>query len=321
MVISVVEDTQRGLYTFEVTPTMDEELKTLLKRQRYRIVGTHSAVKLCHWLRKSLLEDRFCYKQKFYGIKSHRCLQMTPSVTACTQKCLFCWRPTQYTEPHLSEYDSPEFIVDESIKAQNVLLAGYFGLPERVSAKKLKEACEPTNVAISLAGEPTLYPELSGLVTEYKKRGMTTFLVTNGTNPEVLSNMELPWNLYLTLAAPTESIYKKLCHPQNHGWEKIMETVTLFPELKTQRVIRLTLVKGFNLTDPERYAELIETASPDYVEAKAYMYVGYSRYRMSIENMPSFDDIMEFARDIEKASSYQISDFQKASRVVLLKRE
>jgi wyosine [tRNA(Phe)-imidazoG37] synthetase (radical SAM superfamily) len=42
---------------------------------------------------------------------------------------------------------------------------------------------------------------------------------------------------------------------------------------------------------------------------------------MSIENMPSFDHIMEFAHHIEKASSYQISDFQKASRVVLLKRE
>lgn len=277
-------------------------------------------MKLCHWLRKSLLEDRYCYKQKFYGIKSHRCLQMTPSVTACTQKCLFCWRPTQYTEPHLPVYDAPETIVEESIKAQKVLLTGYFGLPERVSAKKLKEAVEPTNVAISLAGEPTLYPELSALIAAYKKRGMTTFLVTNGTNPEVLKTMELPWNLYLTLAAPTETIYKKLCHPQTDGWKKILESVDLFPELKTQRVIRLTLVKGFNLTDPQGYSRLLEKASPDFVEAKAYMYVGYSRYRMEIDNMPSFEEIMDFACDLEKYSSYTISDSQKASRVVLLKR-
>jgi tRNA wybutosine-synthesizing protein 1 len=299
---------------------MHEELKTLLKRQRYRIVGTHSAVKLCHWLRKSLLEDRFCYKQKFYGIKSHRCLQMTPSVTACTQKCLFCWRPTQYTESHIPVYDSPSAIVEESIKAQNVLLAGYFGLPDRVSAKKLKEALTPTNVAISLAGEPTLYPELSTLIKEYKKRGMTTFLVTNGTNPEVLETMELPWNLYLTLAAPTKDIYKRLCHPQIDGWEKILESVALFPELKTQRVIRLTLVNHFNLQTPEAYARLIEKASPDFVEAKAYMYVGYSRYRMEICNMPSFEDILNFSRKIENYSSYVISDSQKASRVVLLTR-
>lgn len=299
---------------------MHPELKTLLKRQKYRIVGNHSAVKLCHWLRRSLLEDRFCYKQKFYGIKSHRCLQMTPSVTACTQKCLFCWRPTQFTETQLREYDPPDFIVEESLKAQKVLLTGYFGLPDRVSAAKLKEALTPTNVAISLAGEPTLYPALSDLITEYKKRGMTTFLVTNGTSPEVLETLELPWNLYLTLAAPTESIYKKLCHPQINGWEKILKSVHLFSALPTQRVIRLTLVKEFNLTNPQGYARLIEKAAPDFVEAKAYMYVGYSRYRMTIDNMPSFEDIMDFARAIEVNSSYTISDFQKASRVVLLKR-
>lgn len=149
---------------------------------------------------------------------------------------------------------------------------------------------------------------------------MTTFLVTNGTTPEVLETLELPWNLYLTLAAPTESIYKKVCHPQIKGWKNILKSVHLFSTLQTQRVIRLTLVKGFNLTNPEGYTHLIEKAAPDFVEAKAYMYVGYSRYRMSIDNMPSFEDIMEFARKIEAHSSYTISDSQKASRVVLLKR-
>lgn len=300
---------------------MHDDLKELLKRQRYRIVGDHSAVKLCHWLRRSLLENRFCYKQKFYGIKSHRCLQMTPSVTACTQKCLFCWRPVQFTETELTKYDAPDFIVEESLNAQKVLLTGYLGLPDRVPAEKLKEALSPTNVAISLAGEPTLYPELSELIKAYKKRGMTTFLVTNGTNPEVLKTLELPWNLYLTLAAPTEDIYRRLCHPQIRGWDKIMESITLFSELETQRVIRLTLVKDFNLQNPEEYAALIEKASPDFVEAKAYMYVGYSRYRMSIDNMPSFQEILDFSHQLEKYSSYRVSDSQKESRVVLLKKE
>jgi wyosine [tRNA(Phe)-imidazoG37] synthetase (radical SAM superfamily) len=29
---------------------------------------------------------------EFYGIRSHRCLQMTPVVDQCTHNCLFCWR-------------------------------------------------------------------------------------------------------------------------------------------------------------------------------------------------------------------------------------
>jgi tRNA wybutosine-synthesizing protein 1 len=299
---------------------MDAEMRKLLKKQHYRIVGNHSAVKLCHWLKRSLLEDRFCYKQQFYGIKSHRCVQMTPAVTACTQKCVFCWRPTQYTDSVMKEWDDPESIVEKSVQAQRTLLSGYFGLPERVSAKKLKEALEPRNVAISLAGEPTMYPQLSELVRLYKEGGMTTFLVTNGTNPDVLETMELPWNLYLTLAAPNEKVYKRVCHPQIEGWERIMRTVDVFSGLDTQRVIRLTLVKGMNMMEPEKYGEMIERASPDFVEAKAYMYVGFSRYRMTMENMPSFEDIEEFSKEIERYCSYRISDFQRASRVVLLKK-
>ena len=59
-----------------------EELRSVYRRQGYRLVGNHSAVKTCHWARKSLSTGgrENCYKQKFYGVPSHRCLQMTPSL-------------------------------------------------------------------------------------------------------------------------------------------------------------------------------------------------------------------------------------------------
>jgi tRNA wybutosine-synthesizing protein 1 len=61
-----------------------------LEKQQYRIVGGTGAVKLCHWMRQKLIHGRACYKEEFYGIDSHRCLQMTPSVNICNFKCLFC---------------------------------------------------------------------------------------------------------------------------------------------------------------------------------------------------------------------------------------
>ncbi|MCK4310864.1 MAG: 4-demethylwyosine synthase TYW1, partial [Methanomicrobia archaeon] len=289
------------------------------RKQRYKIVGEHSAVKLCHWLKKSLMEDRVCYKQKFYGIKSHRCLQMTPAVISCTHKCLFCWRPTQHTVSTIENPDSPEFIVEKSIEAQKELLSGYRGVLDRVNKEKLKEATTPNNVAISLAGEPTMYPLLSDLIDEYKKRNFTTFLVTNGTNPDVLENISLPWNLYVTIPAPNKEVYEKLCIPQiPDGWERIMETLELFPSLDTKKVTRLTLVRGYNLKKPEEYAKLIEKASPEYVEAKAYMFVGFSRLRLTIEAMPSFSEIMRFAQQLEEMTNYKIKDASEDSRVVLL---
>src|SRR5438132_1140238 len=69
---------------------MDPEKQEVLERQGYRIVGEHSGVKLCHWTKASLTKGVGCYKQTFYGIESHRCLQMTPAVDACNLACQFC---------------------------------------------------------------------------------------------------------------------------------------------------------------------------------------------------------------------------------------
>ena len=35
-----------------------------------------------------------CYKAQFYGIESHRCVQMTD--LRCNQQCLFCWRSFEH---------------------------------------------------------------------------------------------------------------------------------------------------------------------------------------------------------------------------------
>lgn len=181
---------------------------------------------------------------------------------------------------------------------------------------------EPRHVACSLTGEPTLYPRLSEFFEECHKRGMTTFLVTNGTNPEAIENMDvLPTQLYVTVAAPNEEIYKKLCVPLvAKGWEKLNETLELLPSLDTRTVIRHTLVKGWNLGYEKEYAKLIEKAEPWFIEPKGYMYVGYSRQRMSMENMPSHEEIKEFAQKLAELTGYKIEAEREDSRVVLLGR-
>ncbi len=299
---------------------MDEETKRILKKQGYAIVGNHSAVKLCHWLRESLLRNRFCYKQQFYGIKSHRCLQMSPAVNNCTQNCLFCWRYQPFKEVYLKEVDDPEFIVEESIRQQRRLIVGYKGDP-RVSREKWEEAMNPKHAAISLIGEPTLYPRLGELIEEYHKRGFTTFLVTNGTMPEVIENLDpLPTQLYVTVAAPNEEIYKKLLVPLiKNGWERLKKTLEILPSLDTRKVIRHTLVKGWNMEGyEEEYAKLDGIAEPDFIEPKAYVFVGYSRERLTIDNMPSMDEIRDFAHKLAELTGYYYRDEKEDSRVVLL---
>jgi len=298
---------------------MKPEVKKLLENQQYRIIGDNSAVKICTWTKKSLRDEDFCYKEKFYGIKSHLCCQIAPSVNFCQQSCIFCWRPIEHTEGiKLKEFDNPKDIIKGVIEGQRNLLSGFGGY-EKVNKKKLREAQNPKQFAISLAGEPTLYPKLSELINELNKIG-TTFVVSNGLNPEVLKKIK-PTQLYVSLDAPNEEIYKKVCRPSVKGaWKKLMKTLSLLKKIK-RSCIRITLVKGLNMFYPEQYAALIKKAQPMFLEIKAYMFVGYSRQRLDIKNMPRHPEIKEFAKKITKFSNYKIIDEKKESRVVLLMKK
>jgi len=293
-----------------------------LEKKGYRFVGSkkHAAAKVCHWTKKSIMDDGVCYKEKFYGIESHRCLQMSPSIPFCHHKCLFCWRDISITSTTWEEdFDDPGEIIDECINAQRKLLVGYFGNPG-ANQKKISEAQDPTNAAISLAGEPLLYPSINQLLEEYIKRNFTTFLVSNGLSPGKLGKMNPePTQLYLSLDAPNPEIYKKICDPQvKNGWENLNQSLDLLSSFNCRTVIRMTSIAGYNMTHPEEYARIIERSDPDFVEIKAYMYVGSSRDRLTFDNMPRSKDLESFAQEIAGLCGREIVNESSESRVVLL---
>lgn len=250
---------------------------------------------------------------------------MTPALLFCNQRCSWCWRDINHTLPEWQgEIDDPIKIVEDCIKEHTKYLHGFGGNKKRVE-KKYQESLKPLHFAISLAGEPTLYPRLDELIRYVHSKGMTTFLVTNGTNPAALKNLisknSEPTQLYLTLPAPDKETYIKVCNPIiKDGWEKILDSLKIVSKFK-RNVLRLTLAKNINMIKPQKYGELIAKHAPLYVELKAYMWVGYSRDRNAIENMPKHEDIIIFAEEILKvAKEYKIIDEKKESRVVLLSK-
>jgi len=298
-----------------------------LERSGYRFVGghKHGAVKICHWTRKSLLDRGVCYKEQFYGrelgVRSHRCLQLTPSLPFCDHRCVFCWRNIDVTYPSwVGGVDGPAEILSGAIQAQRQLLSGFKGNPN-TNMQKWTEAQEPKHCAISLAGEPTIYPEVSGLIEECRRRGMTSFLVTNGLHPEVLRDITEPTQLYISVVAPDGETYETVCRPQvRDGWRRLNESLESMPSFSCRKVIRFTLVKGLNLKDAVGYVKLIERAKCDYIEAKAYVHVGFARARLSLGNMPSHAEIRDFAMELVREGGYEVVDESEPSRVVLLKR-
>lgn len=291
------------------------------RRQGYVRIGNHSSVKLCHWLREKLINNRPCYKEQFYGISCHRCLQMSTADDLCNQKCLFCWRYQHWSDEANKLTDDPQMILDDSIKAQRELITGFKG-DERTDMKLWKEANEPNQVAISLTGEPMLYSRLGDFISLCRERGMSTFLVTNGTLTKSMENLSTyPTQFYITAAAPDKETYEKLCVPRSPKlWDRFNESLELFSKMNCRRVIRLTLVDGWNMDNIDGYASIIDKARPDFVEVKGYVFVGDSRRRMTNQNMPSHDSITEFSRAICEATGFKKEAEVPGSRVVLLGR-
>ena len=311
--------------------TLPDKLLQQYRKQHYSIVGNHSAVKTCHWTRRSLNTNtqEHCYKQRFYGIPCHRCIQMTPTLGHCNQTCQFCWRATPETigtnwnqTATIQNPDTPESIVEGSIQAHRKALMGFGGNPN-VTKQTLKEALDPIHAAISLEGEPTLYPQLGELVQAYKDHDFkSVFIVTNGINPQVLSNLETePTQLYISVCAPDEETYKKTCRPLiPNAWQRLNQTLELLDSFSCPTVLRHTLVPKLNMHNPEGYAKLADKSNATYLEPKAAMSVGYARQRFTYQEMAWHKDIQKFAEQIAKASSYSIIDEQWQSSIVLLSR-
>jgi tRNA wybutosine-synthesizing protein 1 len=219
--------------------------------------------------------------------------------------------------------DDPEVLVEESIRVHRQVVAGFKGNPS-ADQKMVEEAMKPRHAAISLAGEPTLHPRLGELIKEYHKRGLTTFLVTHGTRPDVLRNLETePTQLYVSMEAWDKKSYEYFNRPLvPRAWELFQETIELVRSFNSPVTYRITLVKGFNDHEEalKRFAEFISKGYPHYVEVKAYMYLGVSRERLSLSSMPSHLEVREFAKRLSEIVGYELLSESVPSRVVLLSR-
>ncbi|MCX8197425.1 MAG: 4-demethylwyosine synthase TYW1 [Candidatus Micrarchaeota archaeon] len=315
----------------EKNKSIPDEVLRILLRQKYHIAGEHSAAKICHWTHSVLTGGIGCYKSKFYGIASHRCIQCTPVLLFCNHACVFCWRIMPEKSLKFEDmpakhfkWDEPEKIADWIVEAQKSIISGYGGNP-KVDKRRYEEALNPLHVALSLTGEPVIYPHLERLIEEFHKRKMTTFLVTNGTFPERIEKWKTyPTQLYVSMVAPNEEVYRKAIRPKSPMlWRKYLKMLELMPKIsqKTRTVLRMTLTRGVNDSDLEGYARQIMVAQPHYVEVKSMVYVGGARLPqrgLSLSSMLTIEEVEKIAQQLAQMTGYIISDKHELSRVVLL---
>ncbi len=285
----------------EIPEQLTQRAKEKLTKQQYRVIGSHTVVKTCGWTKNMIRGIGGCYKLKFYGIMSHQCMQMSPSVS-CANRCTFCWR--DYKSPVSKEWkwkiDEPEMILNESIIQHHKLLTG-FNHGYKAKQNMYEKSKEVKHVALSLTGEPIHYPRINELIEKFDKKGISTFLVTNAQYPECIKKLRPVTQLYISLDAPTKELLKKIDQPIFADyWERLKESLKAMSEKKQRTCIRLTLIKNYNITNLKEYAELIKIGNPDFVEIKSYMHVGASKERHKREDMPEMKEVKEFTSELLK---------------------
>ncbi len=210
---------------------------------------------------------------------------------------------------------------DEIIKLFNLALT----TPDEIMQVH-GEAMNPNHAAISLDGEPLLYPKIGGLVEEFRNRNMTSFIVTNGTLPEMIESLNsLPSQLYITLPAPNETVYKKVCRPMiKNGWGKILDTLDLVESLSCRSLVRITAVKNLNLSENyiKDYIKLIDKANPNFFEIKGFTLQAKAlmiNERLKSDKklqyyFPEYEYLEELALKFEEIGNFPLIYTNKASR-------
>ncbi|XP_059634575.1 S-adenosyl-L-methionine-dependent tRNA 4-demethylwyosine synthase [Cornus florida] len=303
-----------------VTPV----IRTSLEKQGYKIIGSHSGVKLCRWTKSQLRGRGGCYKHSFYGIESHRCMETTPSL-ACANKCVFCWR--HHTNPVGKSWrwkmDDPLDIVNSAIDLHTKMIRQMKGVPG-VKQERLSEGLSPRHCALSLVGEPIMYPEINSLVDELHRRRISTFLVTNAQFPEKIKMLKPITQLYVSVDAATKDSLKAIDRPLfGDFWERFIDSLTALREKQQRTVYRLTLVKGWNTEDIDAYFSLFDIGTPDFVEIKGVTYCGTSATsKLTMENVPWHADVKAFSEALAQKSKgeYEVACEHVHSCCVLLAR-
>ncbi|OAX81647.1 hypothetical protein ACJ72_04014 [Emergomyces africanus] len=313
----------------EMVP-MSSPTYAALTKQGYTIVGSHSGVKICRWTKSALRGRGSCYKNSFYGIKSHLCMETTPSLS-CSNKCVFCWR--HGTNPVGTTWrwkvDPPDLIFDGVKAGHYKKIRMLRGVPG-VRAERFAEAMRIRHCALSLVGEPIFYPHINEFLALLHNEHISSFLVCNAQHPDELAALHRVTQLYVSIDASNRDSLRKIDRPLHRDfWERFQRCLDILREKRylQRTVYRLTLVKGFNVDEETAgYADLVEKGLPCFVEVKGVTFCGTSTSAsagLTMQNVPFYEEVVTFvvalnAELARRGLEYGIAAEHKHSCCVLL---
>ncbi|KAF3847345.1 hypothetical protein F7725_020373 [Dissostichus mawsoni] len=298
-----------------ITPALREALT----KQGYKLIGSHSGVKLCRWTKSMLRGRGGCYKHTFYGIESHRCMETTPSL-ACANKCVFCWRHN--TNPVGTEWrwkmDPAEKILEDALEKHQTMIRQFRGVPG-VKPERYEEGLAVKHCALSLVGEPIMYPEINTFIRLLHTHHISSFLVTNAQFPEEIRSLVPVTQLYVSVDASTKDSLKRIDRPLfKDFWPRFLDSLRALGE-KTEDGVQADAVKAWNVEEMQAYSEL-SLGQPDFIEVKGVTYCGDSpASTLTMANVPWHQEVVTFVQELaDMLPQYEIACEHEHSNCLLI---
>lgn len=231
---------------------------------------------------------------------------MTKLVAEPCLHCLqgvFCWR--HHKNPVGKEWrwktDPPDMIVEEAVKTHVQMIKEAKGIPG-VRMDRWNEAQTVRHCALSLVGEPIMYPRIDELLGDLHNRKISTFLVTNGQHPAAIEGLRPITQLYVSVDAPTQESLIEIDRPLfQDAWDRLKQSLSSLKDKGQRTVARLTVVKGWNADEISGYAKLIALGRVSLVEVKGVTFCGKSdASNLNMSNSPWHHEVVALTETLKR---------------------
>jgi tRNA wybutosine-synthesizing protein 1 len=143
--------------------------------------------------------------------------------------------------------DDAVTLVNAAITEHKGMIKQMKGVPG-VLPERLAEGMDPKHCALSLVGEPIMYPEIDAFVSLLHEKKISTFLVTNAQFPDAITDLPPITQLYVSVDAATPETLKAIDRPLfGDYWVRSRDSVTIFTF--TSARFFLFFRRGFGLAE------------------------------------------------------------------------
>lgn len=250
----------------------------------------------------------------------------TPGVKQdrCVQPCVLC---RAHADPLADSSTGRPSINDECIRPlarttrphRNSIVVRNASLTRR-----WQEAFIVRHCALSLVGEPIMYPHINKLIRLLHGRKISSFLVTNAQFPECISALEPVTQLYVSIDAATKDTLRAIDRPLfSDFWERFLASLDALRTKGQRTVFRMTLIQGQNMNTEHlaSYVDLINRGQPALIEIKGVTWCGESKgSNLSMANVPWHAEVKAYCEALceKTGGAYELACEHAHSCCVLL---